>query len=288
MMKISVKRTGPADFIFIPICILGALAALYFFWQDLNLTLQRQNEKPIGTVTWKRKAAQRRFPGRSLWDRLRKESPVYSGDFIRTAELSSAMVSFFGDDGEDPWDSVLEINENTLIQIIRTGHGMDIDLDSGGLSADVRGGDLRIRSGATVIEAGAGSSLDAINSSGGLDLQVNGGTASVLEGGERKTITQGEFVSLASSIATLPARVMVAGFKSDMKILNSGISGLIVPFTWSGLQLAQNEQVIIEIARDLQFKRIVQRFQSSGSGNENIVLDNGVYYWRAYPARQAG
>jgi hypothetical protein len=286
-MKITVKRTGPADFIFIPLCILCALAALHFFWQDLNLTLQRQNEKPIGTVTWKRKAAQRRFPNRSLWDRLRKESPVYSGDFIRTAELSSATVSFFGEEGslEDVWDSVLEINENTLIQIIRTGYGMDIELDSGGVSADVRGGDFRIRSGATVIEAGAGTSLDAINTSGGFDLQVTGGSASVLEGGERQTISRGEFIRRSSSGAM--AQVIMQGLKSDMKILNNAGSGFTIPFTWTSLGLASNEQVIIEIARDRQFKRIVQSIKSSGSGNENIALDSGVYYWRAYPESQA-
>jgi hypothetical protein len=285
-MKITVRRSGAADFIYIPVCIAGALAALFLFWQDLNQTLLRQNEKPIGTVTWKRRAAQRRFPDRALWDRLRRESPVYSGDFIRTAAESSAAVRFSGTGNqEDPWESVLEINENTLIQVIRTSSGMDIALDSGGVSVSSGGGDMRIRSGEAVIDAGAGSSLDAARTGTGLELQVTGGSAGVREGGESKTLGQGE--SLVSGGAS--RRVMVSGLKNQTTILNPG-GALTVPVDWSTGGSGRNEKLIIDIARDRQFTRIISSVKSStgGAGSENIVLENGVYYWRAYPESQGG
>ena len=73
-------------------CLAGAAMCLWFFWYEMNRTITRQNETSIGTIIWKYKAAQRRFANRVLWNRIRRDSPVYSGDFIRTETLSEAPL----------------------------------------------------------------------------------------------------------------------------------------------------------------------------------------------------
>ncbi|GHV85407.1 hypothetical protein AGMMS50230_10150 [Spirochaetia bacterium] len=115
MEEMQKDKAGPADFIYIGLSAAGALLVLLLFWQDLNRTLTRFSEKPLAAVSWKYRAVQRRFPNRVLWDRLRQESPVYAGDFIRTAERSEATVHF-----EDKLH-LINIHESTLIQIVSAG-----------------------------------------------------------------------------------------------------------------------------------------------------------------------
>jgi len=65
------------DFLYIFFCLAGTLLCLGLFWRDLNQTLTRLAENPVGTISYKYRAAQRRFIDRLLWDRLKQESPVY-------------------------------------------------------------------------------------------------------------------------------------------------------------------------------------------------------------------
>jgi hypothetical protein len=76
------------DLCILLICLAGALCFLWLFQNDLNRTLTRMNEQAVGTVTYKYRAAERRFSDRVLWSRVQRESPVYNGDYIRTADLS--------------------------------------------------------------------------------------------------------------------------------------------------------------------------------------------------------
>ncbi|MDL2229939.1 FecR family protein, partial [Treponema sp. OttesenSCG-928-L16] len=140
------KAFGPADVIYIGFCIAAFLIAAFLFWNDLNMTLTRLSEQPVGTITYKYRAAQRRFVDRVLWDRLRQESPVYSGDYIRTAELSQATVSL-------NTGGIITLEENTLIQIFPEEGSFRIDLTGGVLSADARSGKVSIKAGDTLVEA---------------------------------------------------------------------------------------------------------------------------------------
>ena len=110
----GIKVFGPGG-LYLVFCAAGAATALFFFWQDHNQTLTRLNEASIAEVTWKQKNVQRRFTDRVLWDRLRTASSVYTGDLIRTAELSEAVVAF----AQSP--HLVVIHENTLLHIAAPG-----------------------------------------------------------------------------------------------------------------------------------------------------------------------
>jgi hypothetical protein len=145
------------DIIFIGICITGAVAAFFFFWRDLNAVLARLNDQPVGVISYKYHAAQRRFLDRVLWERLRQESTVYNGDTIRTAELSEASVSLFGQ------DESINMQELTLIQIFKEKTGMVIDLEAGAVTVQAPSGNIEIRQGGERISAGNGEIYTAMS-----------------------------------------------------------------------------------------------------------------------------
>jgi hypothetical protein len=121
------------DLIVTLICLLGAFWSVRLFWADLNTTLSKLREVPVGTVTFKQRTAQRRFSDRVIWDRLRRTSPVYNGDTIRLADLSEAVITFRGEER-------LELLENTLVQIFYSeDEGIIVDIAGGNLTIEGRG-----------------------------------------------------------------------------------------------------------------------------------------------------
>ena len=95
-MRRSLKSRG-SDFAVVLLCLFLSFTSLFLFWKDVNRTLSKIGETPIGTITFKYKVAQRKFADRLIWDRLQKESYVYNGDTIRTANLSEATIRFTDD-----------------------------------------------------------------------------------------------------------------------------------------------------------------------------------------------
>jgi len=68
------------DLLVILLCLSGAAYSINLFWADLFQTLNGQNKTPVGTVSIKRNIVQRRMSDRVIWDRLIRESPVYSNE----------------------------------------------------------------------------------------------------------------------------------------------------------------------------------------------------------------
>ncbi|MDR0390186.1 MAG: FecR family protein, partial [Spirochaetaceae bacterium] len=269
------KKLGPGDAVFICLYAAAAAVCLFLFWQDLNLSLTRLDETPSGIVTWKYRAAQRRFSDRILWERLKRESPVYDGDTVRTANMSEATVSLFADGG------ILTLEENTLIRIQTDRTGTLIDLAEGSVSAAALDRSLRITGGGVTVDAAGGALVSATLPGGGkgLEVQVLEGSAGIRQGGEQRTLTAGEVYSTG-------ARVAVVAPAPQTKFLNQSSGPLAVAFRWNRIGFAPQERVRLDIAEDRSFTRIVESRESEG-GEETPYLVNGVYYWRAYPSSEA-
>jgi hypothetical protein len=71
---ICVPPFEPKHILYMILCLAeAALALLFFFWRDLNLSLRRFHDEPAGILIRKRNIAQRHFADRTLWDRLRRD-----------------------------------------------------------------------------------------------------------------------------------------------------------------------------------------------------------------------
>ncbi|MCL2444449.1 MAG: hypothetical protein FWD13_13440, partial [Treponema sp.] len=93
--KINERRSSGygLDVFVILFCFLGFAVCIFLFQRDLYATFHSLSIPPAGNVTVKYNTVQRRVNDRVIWDRLFAESPVYSGDLIRIAKLSGAILS---------------------------------------------------------------------------------------------------------------------------------------------------------------------------------------------------
>lgn len=158
-MRRSLKSRGN-DYAVVLLCLFLSFTSLLLFWKDVNRTLSKIGETPIGTITFKYKVAQRKFADRLIWDMLQKESYVYNGDTIRTADLSEATIRFTD-------NNIITLEESSLAQIF---------LDSSGsASVDFAGGGIRIDSS----QSASGMSV----SSGNTNFRIDSGSVMVASSG---------------------------------------------------------------------------------------------------------
>jgi hypothetical protein len=271
----EIKRFGVSDILIILLCVLGAAGASSFFWTEFNRTQVKLNEAPVGMVTYRNRTAHRRFEERVIWDRLKEASPVYNGDTIRVADLSDAVITFIDD------TTSIDLSENTLVQIFYSGGGTRVDLSGGGLVVNSGGtGEVLVSSGENAVSLAGGSSA-GINSDGlGFDLSVTEGEAGVngkiVKSGSMQSFTKDGAVNTAPVIA-------VTSLGSAARILNYG-GEAPVHFSWNASNFSPDTVVVVEVALDRAFNDIVERRQVQGENSVIISLENGSYWWHAYPS----
>ncbi|MFP3043957.1 FecR family protein [Treponema primitia] len=280
------RAMGPADYMVIFLCLAGAFFCLGLFWLDFNRTLSRQNMAPVGTISWKYKAAQRRFVDRVIWDRLHKESLIYNGDYVRTAELSEASVAFTG-------GLAINLAENSLIQIFSDHTIPRIDLTQGGISVDAAfagsGTSLILNAGNRTISVAGGAVLDTrVDPEGNFSLHISEGSAAINTDGENQQLSAGEALIQDSggSILESPQTVMLSP-KPNARLIHSGDGPLRVEFSWNPQNYSDSDRTRIEIALDRGFRRIIRTLDGGHQKRVSVELPPGVFFWRAYPLNEA-
>ncbi|MDR1596636.1 MAG: FecR family protein [Treponema sp.] len=279
-------RTMAVDYMVIIFCLAGAFFCLRAFWIDFNQTLSLQNVAPVGVISWKYKAAQRRFMDRVIWDRLQRESPVYDGDYVRTAELSEATVTFTG-------GIIIDLAENSLIQIFLEDSVPRLDLTQGELSVDAAAFDnsstLLLNAGGRSINVADGAVLDTrVDGDGNFNLHVNKGSANIVQNGEIQEFTAGQALALdpEGRVFEGPQTVMLSP-KPVARLLQSGENPLTITFVWNPQNYGDSDRTRIEIAADRGFKRIIRTLDGGQQIRASVELAPGVYFWRAYPVSGA-
>jgi hypothetical protein len=269
------------DFLFTLLCLAGAAAGLWLFWADVNHVLNK-SEQPIGVVTYKRRAVQRRFEDRLLWSQLPRESPVYNGDLVRTSDLSDATIRFASDD-------IIDLAENSLIHIL-------YDEKTGVPRIELVGGEVNLRS-----ESGR-----ALIVLGDRELRPEAGGVLVVSGGEAET--EGEIRAIAGSTeisspegsfaleAGMAASAALAGpletsasftvlSPAPVEELQAGSGLTPVHFSWTGggrVTQGSPAGVRIEVATDRRFSNIVYSGDVFDAAEADVPLAPGVWWWRAF------
>ena len=275
MIKKESKFTR-IDYIIIFLCVAGACFSGAAFWIEYNRTLERLNEEPVGTIIFQRRVAQRRFIDRNVWDRLKLASLVFNGDTIRTIEQSEAIVIFKDE------ITHLNLNENTMVQIFfDTRIGTQIDFIEGNLEVVSEDRNIVITTGDSVIVVEGQAIMD--KSEDGFVLSVSEGQAS-FDGME---VEAGNVLAFDSygEISTNPI-ITVTSFGPFASFLGLPGEAVNVVFSWNNFFFNPDTRVIVEIAADRRFNRIVNRDIIAGDGisSVSIPLEHGTYWWRAFPA----
>lgn len=269
------------DILTILICLSIATYSLWLFWKDFNAVTKKNNELPIASVSWKYKAAQRKFSDRLIWDRLQQDSPVYNGDTIRTAAGAETTVTFA--------NSELHLGENTIIQIQMDDTGTtSVNLTGGSLSANSSvGSKMQLKSGNVMVELQEGSSLNAravSSDTAALSLQVIAGNAIINSADGNHSIVQGDAMSMGTdgNISLRPITILEPA--SNLRLLKFEGSTQSLQFKWKLDSIPQNGQLIFESAIDKDFNQIQDQIGLSGLSSMNIDFAEGIHYWRFYIA----
>ncbi len=242
--------------------------------------MEKNNELPIATVSWKYRAAQRKFSDRLLWDRLQQDSPVYNGDTIRTATGAETTVTFA--------NNQLHLGENTIIQIQMDDTGTtSVNLTGGSLSANSNtGSKMQLQSGNVMVELQAGSSLNAQagkSDSEALSLQVIQGNVIINGAAGSHSILQGESISIDQNGTVGNARpITVLEPAPNLQLLKFEGNTLPLQFSWKLAPLPQNSQLVFETATDKNFSQIQEQIGLSGLNSMKINFTEGIHYWRFY------
>jgi hypothetical protein len=266
------------------LCLLGMAIFLLLFRMDLNRSLSRLNETPVASVAFISRAALRRFQDRMLWSRLQKESPVYNGDFIRTAERSETAVAF-------PGGELVGISENSLVRVFVEDGVTRIDLAQGSASVQAgASGDLVLSFGENRARAAAGTTLTLTAGAGDegiFGLQVLEGNVSlVTPAGEQEAAAGAVLAFNAGTPGDSGPRIVVFAPPPAVRFLTPVDAAVPVEFSWSGLPL---EQARIEIARNRDFARPLTVRERAGSvvgtsvelsATLSAAVPPGSWWWR--------
>jgi hypothetical protein len=277
MQKKRSTRFKLIDAAVILICVAGSVLSGATFWKEYTRTLSKLNEEPIGTVTFKKRTVQRKFLEHVIWDRLKQESPVYNGDTIRTIEVSEAVVTF------RDITTRLMLNENTLIQVFYTDeYGARVDFSSGNMAVDSGSKSVLITSGSSQIIIDGRANLDKGDE--GFSLSVMDGTVNY----DGEYLNMGDIYTLdLSGIPVETPVIAVTSFPSSARVLASPDEKVPVTFSWNAVNFNPGTTVIVDVAADRKFSRIIERSQTAES-SASVMLSGGAYWWRAFPSNNGG
>ncbi|MDR1307088.1 MAG: hypothetical protein LBK74_05910 [Treponema sp.] len=265
------RRFPAADAAVYFLCGAGIAVCLWLFFTDLNKSLIQLDKTPVADISFKYKAAQRRIADRVLWDRLQQHSPVYSGDLIRTADLSEATVYF-------PGGAEIDLSENSIIQVFPER----IDLTRGDVSLAAESKGVIITCGGNTLDIASGAVVTISSGEEGFSLNVIEGTVRLDSGSGFTDIPEGTAVILDSRGAALVrSHAVPVSPRPQTKYLVQ--ENAPVRFSWNTLNYQSGEKTRLEIAEDRRFSKPVLKTDIDGS-ETTVSLEAGKWWWRVYPA----
>ena len=277
----SIRNLSALDLLVILLCIGGIALLLILFRQNLNRSLERQNEQPVGVIVMRRNTAQRRVENSLLWDRLQNHSPVYSGDIIRTSAASEATIFIDGAGN-------FEVLENTMVQISLTRDRTEFDVSDGSLvaSAFAEGRDIAIHSGGTTttITKGSAASVSIIDNY--TTIRPIEGDVFVESGGTVRQLDRGDVFSVTPcGNEARTARIGVLSPGPVTRILVDSTHKQVY-FSFRKIDFF-DEKIRLEISGERRFGTLVGSWDIDYE-QFSILLPAGNYWWRAYPVSANG
>ncbi len=248
------------------------------FYFDFTSRSAAGQERIVGSISFKKQIAQRKYSDQVVWDEIEQSAPVYNNDSLRTADNSEAVVRLT--DGTE-----ITVNENSMIQLSFTTDEIDIQFKGGSISTrrgDVSGeivSNIKIKTDETTVNVTKSDVQLSGAEDKGVNLIVTRGDATVTAGGKEKSVKENQKVVFEKGskdvlIYTLPLRLLKP--LPDSVLVTTGIAG-DVTFSWGTIQ---PEQVgTLEISDSPQFGRIIAARKISGDALK-VHVPSGTFYWR--------
>lgn len=251
-------------------------------YADFTKKIEVDGARQIGTITFKREVAERKYQSQVVWEDVKQSFPVYNNDSIRTSENSEAVIHL--NDGTD-----INVDENSMIMLSTLEDSININFAHGSISANRQNVSAEAISAITIMASDTTVSIDRSNiqlsqlDNRELDLTVSEGSASVktASGGEALTVNVNEKAIISSD----KKEAKIVPLKFDLKgpVNNSFIiteaSTMPVKFEW-GFADKPVTDVTLQISSERGFGNTVQSKNISGVTETTERLRPGLYYWR--------
>lgn len=291
------------DIIVICICLAGIFFCLFGYFADVYRVNRRNDIQPVAELTSKVKSVQRRFRDRLVWDMLRPSSPLYTGDFVRTASYSEAVITFNS-------GAVLNMSQDSLIEILPEEETMRLKITSGNVSLKAAE-KITLTAGNEVLEVEKGSvvsmNVEAVAPTIKViskNKQIDATTAtvkkislSVQEGSVRQSKIDGSIVLVNAGSQLVmgadglpskdPAIIMLSPLPVQ-KIAKKSDENAQIEFVWKNYNYSKDTKTKIELAYDKNFVYPYESRLVSDAESTVFDLPTRVIYWRASPADADG
>ncbi|MBN2771391.1 MAG: hypothetical protein JXR90_11910 [Spirochaetes bacterium] len=265
------------DVLFFTICLLILFFASFLLYQDIRRTYAQGKTEKIGTITFKKRVAERKFTAQVIWDSVKNNSPVYNYDSIRTDLDSIATVNL--NDGTE-----IELGENTLVILRMSDNKLDIEMQGNSLnvfrslSEKNSGSTVTVTSGKSSVNLEEGNMLLTGDKTGDLGIDIAEGKAELVVNGKTLLLDKG---SSARSEDGSGIRVVELVYSSSTP--ENGVTYVTssstreIMLSWEGKDSPDKELII---SQDPFFNDIVQKPDIAGKNSFSTSLPSGTYYWK--------
>ncbi len=244
------------------------IAAGFFLYSEMTMPVSGIKTEKIGTITFRKEYAERKYTREVIWQELEQNSPVYNFDSIRTVKNSAASIHL--NDG-----TVVDLEENTLVLVSVDSDNVDIELSDGSIFAESGKKDsahkLNILA-SNIRVAANGASVNISKKGDNLKLDVANGNVSLAG----KKVKAGQLAVMSGKDVNVKNAAVRDLSPENNHYAVSGTSRKMVVLSW---KMNKTERVFLEVSRRYDFKKrlfAVNTAEKSYTHN----FSEGVYYWR--------
>ncbi|MDY6967272.1 MAG: FecR domain-containing protein [Spirochaetota bacterium] len=256
--------------------VITSFSFAYYF--DISRKLRIDEKEVVGTISFKRKTAQRKYSSQVVWEDVEQNELVYNNDSIRTADMSEAVIHL--KDGTE-----IALNESSMILLSMKADNVDIEFSHGSVLAkrgDIKGAsfnNLSITSGSATVSIGKGDVK--LSRKGGKDLNflVTKGSAKVSTVSGEKLINddqRGVVTDDSKKIKVYKQNLRLKEPNSNSYILTLSDKKMVT-FSWEPVK--KGYSLFWEASRYNSFKKIFKK-RIVKQNSISISLNSGIYFWR--------
>ena len=235
----------------------------------------------IGKVTQRLREVRRRAEGALVWNDARTQEPVYARDVIYVGPDSSAVVTL--DDG-----SQIDIDQASLVVIgqgaaeaVESVGPVEVQVVHGAATGRAGARHMALRSGEVSARLGAGTAVGMrVREGTGTEVAVKRGKATLATAAGSVTLAEGEARGIAdgrAAVALPEPEIRLLAPASDARFLSRG-SDAALELMWESAP--GRGSYAVDVAKDTEFKQVVERKRVERPGVSIKGLAEGVFYWR--------
>lgn len=226
----------------------------------------------IGEIVLSQNNVKRKIGGRLLWDSIKRAQAVYNNDTIRTGLNSLAIIKL-----KD--ESVLEVEENSLIVLEQGGSSLNVDFRTGEFKTKSKSEKLKIRIKDSVINAKNSELKIKTDTKKNTQIQLTKGKAELQskEGKIQLNKNKQLQINAQGKAQQLAIHLLLSSPQNKAEIIDPN-PRLTYPFTWAVLNKNIKKE-IFQISKDPDFPSTSTYSKSAHQAIE-APINRGTNYWR--------